>query len=197
MAQTHHKVKTRHQENQIRQEQPVPLEDDLAFLEERLRNVPAGGADELALLKGLRLGQQEAGDDDEDGGTGAEPEQRTPAVRGRVDQAPREDGGQEVSKGVALLQHAGDDAAGLFGAVLERRGRGVTVQAAHGDAKEGPAGEKLRVSLREAGPLGETGSARGHDSARSTARSRRLPGLPTSSRIINSTLLITKGHLRP
>lgn len=53
----------------------------------------------------------------------------------------------------ALLQHTTDESSGFLRAVLEGCGGRVTVQATHGDAKEGSAGEELVVSLAEAGSL--------------------------------------------
>lgn len=44
----------------------------------------------------------------------------TPFVAYGVDEGAGEDGGEEVAEGVALLEHAGDEAAGFFGAVFER-----------------------------------------------------------------------------
>ena len=44
----------------------------------------------------------------------------TPFVADGVDEGAGEDGREEVAEGVALLEHAGYETAGFFGAVFER-----------------------------------------------------------------------------
>lgn len=53
----------------------------------------------------------------------------------------------------ALLQHTADETSGFFRTVLEGCGGYVTVEATHGNAKEGSTGEELVVGLAEAGSL--------------------------------------------
>ena len=53
----------------------------------------------------------------------------------------------------ALLEHAADETTRRRGAVLERRGGGVAVEAAHGDAEERAAPEELLVRVAEASAL--------------------------------------------
>lgn len=72
-------------------------------------------------------------------------------MRGGVDQAASKGGCQEVAEGVALLQHAGNDAACLLRTVFERGGSRVAIQTTHGDAEEGAHPQKLIEGLREAG----------------------------------------------
>lgn len=53
----------------------------------------------------------------------------------------------------ALLEHTADETSGFFRTILEGCGGRVAVEATHGDAKEGSAGEELVVGLTEAGSL--------------------------------------------
>jgi hypothetical protein len=57
-------------------------------------------AETLAFLVCLRLGEHESEDYEEDGGTGAEPEERSPGVGGGVDETSGECGAEKISKGV-------------------------------------------------------------------------------------------------
>jgi hypothetical protein len=52
-----------------------------------------------------------------------------------------------------LLEDTADNTTGLLRTVFQSRGGCVSVQATHGDAKQGAAGEKLLVSVAEAGSL--------------------------------------------
>lgn len=120
LAAVAHEVEAGHEQDEVRQQQPVALEGDFTLGEEdaadRLFVAPvAAGLDAhaLALAVGLGLGHHQAEGDEEDGGAGAEPVQRAPSVRGGVDEAAGEGGGEEVSKGVTLLEHAGNDTTSL------------------------------------------------------------------------------------
>lgn len=104
-----HEVEAGHEQDQVRQQQPVALDGDFSFREEDVADrlvvaaVAAGfDAHALALAVGLGLGHHEAEDDEEDGRTGAEPVERAPAVGGGVDEAAGEGGSEEISKGVLL-----------------------------------------------------------------------------------------------
>ena len=67
----------------------------------------------------------------------------------RVDQSARKDCCKQVAKSIALLQHTGHYSSGPLWAVFQGRGCGITVQASHGDTKQGPDGEKFFVGLAE------------------------------------------------
>lgn len=129
----------------------MALERDLALGDERFGDVGRSLAHRLALLVHLRLRQVQPGNDDQNWRARAEPEQGAPAVARRVDQSAREDNGQEVAEGVALLHHARNDATGGRGAVFESRCGHVAVQAAHGDTKECADPQELRVVVAETG----------------------------------------------
>lgn len=109
LAAVAHEVEAGHEQDEVRQQQPVALDGDLALGDEdaadRLFVAPvAAGLDAhaLALAVGLSFGHHQAEGDEDDGGAGAEPVQRAPSVRGGVDEAAGEGGGEEVSKGVLL-----------------------------------------------------------------------------------------------
>lgn len=152
-----HKVESSHQQNQIRKKHPVSPKRNFPLAQERLRNTGPSSlgrpAHRLPLLVRICLGQQEAEDDDQHGRARAEPEERPPPVRGGVDEAPGEGCRQEVAEGVALLEYAGHQPSGLLGEILESGGGCISVQAAHGNAEQGPTSEELAISLAEAGAL--------------------------------------------
>lgn len=109
LAAVAHEVEAGHEQDEVRQQQPVALDGDLAFREEDVADglfvaaVAAGlDAHALALAVGLGLGHHQAEGDEDDGRAGAEPVQRAPPVRGGVDEAAGEGGSKEVSKGVLL-----------------------------------------------------------------------------------------------
>ena len=69
-----------------------------------------------------------------------------------IHEAPSENHGEEVAKGITLLQHTRNEAPSSCGAVLERRRRCITVQTPHCDTEQGPYCEELLVGLTETGP---------------------------------------------
>lgn len=128
----------------------MALERNLALGDKRSGNVPALRAHQVALNILVGLGKAQAECDQQNGWARTEPVQWAPSVRCGIDQAPCEGGSQKVAKGIALLQHTGDDATGLFRAILKRGGCGVPVQAAHGNTEQSAAGQELPVGLAEA-----------------------------------------------
>lgn len=146
---TYHKVESGHEQDEIDEQQPVPLEGDLALLKESRGDAATDlGTDGLALSESLGLGETQAEDDDEDGRASSEPVEGSPAVRGGVDEAAGERCCQQVSEGVALLQETGHDTARLHGTVLESGGRCITIQSAHGDSEESTAGTMAISDVR-------------------------------------------------
>ena len=121
-----HEVEASHQQHKVHKHQPVALQRDLALFNKYLGRVRSFFAESLALEVGVRFGETETKKDDEHWGSGAEPEEWAPSVANGIDESAGEDGGEEVAKGVALLEHTGDDTAGLFGAVFESCARLVT-----------------------------------------------------------------------
>ena len=150
VRETNHKVEPSHEENEVDQQQPMLAQGHLALRDERPSDVPLCLAHGLSLAEGHRLGEGQSEQDDQHRGTRAEPEEWPPPMARGVHEAPREDRRKQIPKGIALLQHAGDDTARRLGAVLERRGGGIAVESAHGDAEQGPHGQELLVVLREA-----------------------------------------------
>jgi len=102
-----------------------------------------------ALLVGLSLGQDEAEEDDEHGRTRAEPEQRSPTVRGGVDESSGKGCSQEITEGVALLEDAAHETPRILGEVFNGGGGCVPVQTAHGHAEEGATCEELAIGVAE------------------------------------------------
>lgn len=102
LAAVAHEVEARHEEHEVHEEEPVSLERHLALLDEDFAHarvlLPGLLAKALALAVGYRLGQHESEDDEEDGRAGAEPEQRAPAVRSRVDEAAGKGGTEEIAE---------------------------------------------------------------------------------------------------
>ena len=70
-------------------------------------------------------------------------------MTGRIDKSTRKHGSQEIAESISLLKHARDEASGLFWAILQRRRRGVSIQATHRNTEEGSAGEELLIGLRK------------------------------------------------
>lgn len=130
----------------------MTLKSHLAFGHERRRDIRLGIAiftKCLPALECLGLRQAETEENDQHRRTGAEPEERPPAMRGRIDEATRKGRRKQIPEGVTLLEHTGDDTAGRFGAVLEGSCGGITVQTTHGDSEQSTAGQELPVGLTE------------------------------------------------
>ncbi len=80
-----HEVESRHEEDEVDEQDPVAAERDFAFLDEGAGDAALGFAGGDAFAEGDGLGQEEAEDYDEDWGAGSEPEEGAPAVLGGVD----------------------------------------------------------------------------------------------------------------
>lgn len=146
-----HEVEARHHEHEVDEEHPVLSDGDAAFGDEGAGEMAAGDADGFALAEAFGFREAEAEEDEEDWRAGAEPVEGTPAVGGGVDETTRKCGGEQVAKGVALLEHPADDPSRFFGAIFQGRGCRIAVQSTHGNAEEGTAGQKLAVGVAEAG----------------------------------------------
>lgn len=127
----------------------MTLKSHLAFGNEGRRDTRLAFTKGLPAPEGLSLRQAKTEENDQHRRAGAEPEEGPPAVGGGVDEAPRKGRGKQIPEGVTLLEHTGDDTAGLFGAVLECGRGGITVQTAHGDSEQGTAGQELPIGLAE------------------------------------------------
>jgi hypothetical protein len=63
----------------------------------------------------------------------------------------REDGCEQVPKGVSLLQHSRDDTSSSLGAIFQGRGSNVSVQSTHGNSKKRSHAQELVVGVAEPG----------------------------------------------
>jgi hypothetical protein len=72
---TDHEVESGHEQDHVRQNQPVILQSKFRFLLEHLGRILVGIAGFLSFLERLRLRQTQAEDDNENRRTGAEPEE--------------------------------------------------------------------------------------------------------------------------
>lgn len=114
----------------------MSLESNFAFCEEGTGEATGRVSDGITFAVDLRLREAEPEDDNQYRRTGAEPKKWSPGVLGRVDQSPREDGGQQVPKSVALLQHAREDPSGVVRAIFQCSRRRIPVQTTHRDAEK-------------------------------------------------------------
>ena len=129
----------------------MSFEGDFAFREEGTGHVALAFADGNAALESVRFWETQAEGNDQDGRAGAKPIQRTPAVGGGVDETTGEGRSEQVTKGVSLLKHAGDQATCFRRAVFEGGGGRIAIQPAHCNAKEGAHSQELLVGLAKAG----------------------------------------------
>ena len=88
------------------------------------------------------------------------PKERSPPVGSGVDKSTSKDDGEQVSKSVSLLQHAGNQAAGFQWYIFECGGGSVAIQPTHGDTKACANAEELAIRLAETGCLGGTSGSR-------------------------------------
>ena len=101
-----HEIETGHQQDQVYKDEPMLHESHSSFGHESAGQVSAGFSHCLSFAVCLGFWQAETEDDDQDRRPSAKPVQRSPAMRGGVDQASGECGRQQISKRVSLLQHA-------------------------------------------------------------------------------------------
>lgn len=148
-----HEVETGHKQDHIGQKNPMSLQSYFTFCNERRANIPSCLTYCDALVKGVSLGEHKSEDDNENGRACTEPEKWPPSMGCRVDKAASKDRRQEISKGVSLLQHTGNNTSSGWGTILKCRSSCVTVKAAHCNTKEGSAGEKLLIGLSKASTL--------------------------------------------
>ena len=113
----------------------------------------------MARLRSRRLGtdedfalrQQDADERGESGHARCGPKEGPPTGRDFWDEEQVDDGGNEVSNGVALLQYAARETTRLNRKVLKTGRRGQAPDAAHGDTEERAQGEEFAEGLYEAG----------------------------------------------
>jgi hypothetical protein len=89
----------------------MTLQRYFAFFDEYLGGIGFFLANPLALEVCIRLRETETENNDQNWGTGAEPEQWSPSVTDSIDERAREDGCHEVSESITLLEHAGYETA--------------------------------------------------------------------------------------
>lgn len=148
-----HEVEAGHEQDQVDENEPVTLQRDLSFLYEGFADAAVRATQLLVGDVGVGLGHEQPPDDEEGGRRGAEPVQRSPAVRCRVHEGAGKGGGQEIARGVTLLQHTAEQATGLVGDVFESGRGGVAVETAHGDAEEGASSKELAIRASESSSL--------------------------------------------
>ena len=149
-----HEVKARHQEDQVDQKQPVACNGYFALFYEGLADIALTLARlDLAFIR-LGLGEEESPDDEDDGWTGAEPEQRTPAMRRGIHKPAGESSREEIAERVALLHNTAHQTPSFRGKIFQRGGRRIAVEAPHGHAKKCAARKKLGVGVAKPGALG-------------------------------------------
>ena len=98
-----HEVEAGHEQDEVDEEQPVPLQGDFALGEESVGDVPVGLPHRCAITVRFGFWKAKSEDDDQDGWAGAEPVQWSPAVRGGIDKTASKGCGQQVSEGITLL----------------------------------------------------------------------------------------------
>jgi len=106
-------------------------------------------ANTLALNEGVGLWKTETEDDDQDWRSSTKPEKRPPSVRSGVDKAASEDGREQISECVSLLEHTRHDTSCSFWTVFESGRRRVAVQPAHRDTVDSTDSKELLVGLAE------------------------------------------------
>lgn len=147
---TYHEVETGHEQDKVDQQQPVALKRDLTLGHEGCSDTTTHlGTRLLTTTESLRLGQTQTERDDQQRRASSEPVQRTPAMRGCIDETARKGRREQIPKSITLLQQTRDNTTCFGRAILERSSRSVTVQTTHGDAKDSAAGQELLVGLTE------------------------------------------------
>jgi len=72
-------------------------------------------------------------------------------VRCGVNKSSCKSSGEEISKGISLLQHARNNTSGFRWTVLDGSGSSIAVKTSHGNSIDSPDCQKLLVGLAEAG----------------------------------------------
>ena len=127
------------------------FEGDFAFRDEGTGHVAFAFADGNAALESVRFWETQAEGNDQDGRTGTKPIQRSPAMGGGIDEATGEGCSEQITKSVALLKHARDQATCFRRAVFDGCGRSIAIQTTHCNAKERAHCQELLVGLAKAG----------------------------------------------
>lgn len=150
----------------------MPLERDLALVDEGLTNVVFSLPDTLTLLVCLSLGQAETEEDDQDWRASTEPEQRALSVRGGADKCTSEDSRKQVTEDITLLQQSRDETSSRQRAVLQCSRSSIAVETAHSNTEQRSHSKELVVQYVWQKPV---------------------PNSMTMKRM----LLTTNGHFRP
>jgi hypothetical protein len=145
-----HEIHASHQQDKVDQKKPMPLESNLALLDESLPNIVTSSPNTLTLDIRVSLWQAQSKDDEEDRGTRAEPKERPPSMGSSVDQRAGKDSREQVPKSISLLQHTRNDSPSPFRAVFQRCGCRITVQTSHCDTEKCADREEFVVGLAEA-----------------------------------------------
>lgn len=130
-------VESRHKNDHIGEEKPILLHSFVRFFEES-EHIGLFGASmaasrltflPLALLtfgfgnlEVVCLWQKSAPDDDQDGRASAEPEKTSPSLRGRRNESSIEDGSEEITYRISLLEQTRKDTAGVVGKIFQCSG---------------------------------------------------------------------------
>lgn len=146
-----HEVESSHQEDEVNQQEPVPLQRNLALGDESACQTALLCSECLSGPESMGLGQAQPESNDQNWWARAKPVQRPPTVRGGVDETAGEGCCEQVSKGVSLLEHTGNDTSGSFWAVLEGGCGSISVESAHGNTEKSTHSKKLTVSLSKPG----------------------------------------------
>lgn len=101
----HHKVETRHQQDEVNQQQPVSLQRDLTLRQEGSCHPTSHLlTSRLALTERLGFRETQTEEDDENRRAGGEPVQGSPTVRSRAHETAGECRRQQVAERIALLE---------------------------------------------------------------------------------------------
>ena len=151
----------------------MAAKSNLALEKERLGDALAlrlgSPSNTSMLLVNGRLWEHKTEQNDQDGRASTEPEERAPAVRGRVDKTSGKGRRQEIAESVLgklvlgiwhweyfthpLLQNTTHQSTGFFREIFEGGGSSVSVQTTHCHTEKSSACKELSIGVREPGTL--------------------------------------------
>lgn len=147
----YHKVESSHEQDHVDQQHPMLLQSHLSLRDEHLPHTIEfrSHCNPFNIRIGLR--QHQTPDNKKYRRASTKPEQRSPFMRRSINQAPRKDRRQKISKRIPLLHHPRENAPRSFRSIFQCRSRHIPIQPTHRNTKQRADGEELTIGLGESG----------------------------------------------
>lgn len=147
----YHEIESSQQQYKVSQNKPMPLDSHLSFFEERRSHSSHLSSSFLSSSERLRFGKKQTIQNNQHWNGSRKPIERSPSMRGRINQGTRKCCRQQISKRISLLKNTRDNPTSLQGTIFKGGGCSIAVYATHGDTEESSTGQELLVGLAKTG----------------------------------------------